>query len=372
VVIVSIATFFAWRHGLRGTPEQIAAAADMVTGTGEDTGTLPATDTGPPLVGSTGQNAKVYQIFPPGSPVDRVLNWGRWFSYLYWQPFRAAGASVWILRAATLTGWVVIAVLGVIVVASARRRQWLWAAVALYTGGLAVGWPNVNARYYVPVAFLITLGMFLATDELLRLTAPRRAWRIFFTVCFITFVSSVAFCNGALYSVEMAIARSERFYARYEDGMNQPLIQACQYLMSLPQAPKNGELAVSARYTNLNRSKASPFGLRATVWLTGLEGVESPRWKLTVLPPNSNTSSGRDLRKWLKSKGIKWYLYQTEIEPWRVWHFRLGWYEKMQLGHAPAEETVGWQLYRVNAAGDDWVPVRLSNKLLPVTRIPGL
>jgi hypothetical protein len=372
VCIVSVIAFFGWRHGLRGTPEQVAAAQDMVTGTGEDIGTMPAIDTGPPIVGTAGQNAKVYQFFPPGSPVDKALNWGRWFSYLYWQPFRAAGASRKLLMLATCTGWVLIAVLGVITWSATRRKQWLWLAVALYTGALALGWPNVNARYYVPVAFLITLGVFLSTDELLRLTADRKRWRIFFAGCFIAFVSSVAICNGALWSVEMAIARSTRFYSRYEDGMNIPLIQACQYLMSLPHAPGNGELAVSPRYQNLNKSKASPFGIRATVWLTGLDEVNSPRWKLTADPPNSNTAAGRDLRKWLKSKGIKWYLYQTKIEPWRVWHFRLAWYERLQLGQAPEDETVGWQLYRVNATGDDWIPVRLPNKFQPVTRVPGL
>lgn len=372
VCVVSVVTFFGWRHGLRGTPAQVAAAQDMVTGTGEDTGTIPVTDVGPPVVGTTSQNAQTYALIPAGSPVDRVFNWGRWFSYLYWQPFRAAGASKWILRGATFTGWVVIAVLSVLVVFATMRKKWLWLAVGMYTGALAVGWPNVNARYYVPVAFLITLGMFLATDELLRLTTKRRAAHAFFVVCFIAFVGSVALCNGALWTVEMAIARSERFYARYEDGMNMPLIQACQYLRGLPQPPQNGDLAVSPRYTNLNRSKASPFGIRATVLLTGLDDIQNPKWKLTAVPPNSNTATGRDVRKWLKSKQIKWYLYQTEIEPWRVWHFRLDWYEKMQLGMAPNSETVGWQLYRASPTNDDWIPVRLPNKFMPVTRVPGL
>ncbi len=372
VCLVSVATFFGWRQMLRGTPEQIAAAADVVTGTGEETGAMSAVDSGAPVVGTTGQNAKVYQIFPPGSSVDRFLNWGRWFSYLYWQPFRAAGASEKILKTATAIGWLMIAVLGVLVVSATRRRQWLWAGVGAYTGALAVGWPNVNARYYVPVAFLITLGMFLATDELLRLTADRRRWRICFTACFIAFVSSVAVCNGALYTVEMAIARSDRFYARYEDGISIPLFQSCQYLASLPQPPRNGELAVSPRYTNLNRPKASPFGIRVAVWLTGLDDIEIPRWKHTGVTPNDTTANARELRRWLKHKGVKYYLYQTEVEPWRIWHFRLAWYERMQLGHAPDKETVGWQLYRAAASGDDWIPVRLPNKFQPITRVPGL
>jgi hypothetical protein len=203
--------------------------------------------------------------------------------------------------------------------------------------------------------------------------------------------------NTALYAVEVAIARSPRFYARYEDGMNMPLIQACEYLSSLPDRPKPGEVAVSPRYTNLNKTKASPFGIRATVWLTGRDDIESPRWRDTVFPPNSSTAAGKSLRRWLKARGIKWYLYQPDINPWRVWHFRLGWYQKMQTGQTAEKDTGGWTLYRIAGPGagprnntaaaatapqgaapaggakeDDWIPVRLPNRFQPVTRVPGL
>jgi hypothetical protein len=374
VVVVSVSTFFAWRQGLRGTPEQEAAAQDMVTGTSEDTGTMPAVDTGPPVVGTTSQNAKVYQLFPAGSPVDRFLNWGRWFSYLYWQPFRAAGASVWILRTATLSGWAIILVLAVTVFASLRRLRWIWLTTGMYTGALAMGWPNVNARYYVPVAFLITLGVFLANDELMALLRRHRRWRAVTFALFLTFVGTVAVCNGALYAVEMAIARSDRFYARYEDGMNVPLIRACEYINALPQPPGPGEIAVSPRYTNLNRTKASPFGIRAAVWLTGRNDIISPRWKDTSVPPNSSSSTGRSLRRWLRSKGVRWYFYQPDINPWRVWHFRLGWYQKMQTGKTAKTESPGWTLYRLAGGSreDDWIPVSLPNRFEPVTRVPGL
>jgi len=372
VLLVTAGTFVTLRITLRGTPEQTAAASDMVTGTGEDTGSLPVPDTGPPITGSANQSAKAYHLFPTGSYADRFLNFGRWFSYLYWQPFRAAGASAYILAAATFTGWVVIVVLAVLVIQSARQKQWLWLALGLYVGALALGWTNVNARYYVPVTFLITLGMFLATDELIALAANRRVWRIVTLCAFIAFVGSVALCNGALYAVEVSIARSDRFYARYEDGLNMSLISACQYLNALPDPPSDGQVAVSQRYTNLNKSKASPFGLRASVLLIGKE-IVTPRFKDTTAPPNSNARAGRDLRRWLNSKNVKWYLYQPEISPWRVWHFRLGWYEKMQTGHTADKDTAGWQLYLYTPCkDDDWTPIRLPNKFQPVTRVPGL
>ena len=365
-------SFFALRHALSGTPQQNAANADVITGAGEDTGATPPPDTGPPITGAANQSARAYHLFPTGSYADRFLNWGKWFSYLYWQPFRAAGGSALILAVASLTGWTLIAVLAVLVVASVRRKKWLWLATGAYTGVLAIGWTNVNARYYVPVAFLITLAVFLASDELTALAAHRPGLRRLVAAAFVTFIGSVAICNGALYTVEMAIARSDHFYGRYEDGLNMSLIGACQYLNALPDPPKDGDIGVSQRYTNLNRPRASPFGLRATALLTGRE-IVTPRFADTVDPPNSNSKSGRALRRWLKSKGIRWYLYQPPISPWRVWHFRLGWYEKWQTGQTAEKDTAGWQLYRVSPNGDDWIPVRIpSSKAQPVTRVPGL
>jgi hypothetical protein len=369
VVIVSLATFYAWRVGLRGTPEQIAAAQNMITGTGEDTGTMPVAEVTPPVTGTVNQSAGTYELFPPGSYIDRFLNWGRWFSYLYWQVFRAAGAKAWIFAIATTAGWVLIGVLGVLVFQTARRKKWIWLATGAYTGALAIGWPNINARYFVPVAFLITLAIFLATDELVRLSERRRWLRLTWVGCFLAFVGSVVVCNGALYAVETAIARSEKFYARYETGMNVPLIAACQYLVDdLPpdQRPKDREIAVSPRYTNLNKTKASPFGIRATVWLTDRE-VITPKWVDTNGPPNNNPR----LRRWLRSKGIKWYLYQPDISPWRVWHFRLGWYERWQTGKTAEQDSAGWQLYRIAEDGDATL-IKTPRRCDPVTRVPGL
>ena len=371
IAIVTFVTFFGLRYGLRGTPEESAAARDMVTGTGEDVGTAPLPDNAPPITGAANQSAKAYQLFPTGSYADRFLNWGRWFSFLYWQPFRAAASSRAILITASISGWILIGVLAVLTVRSLPRLRWLWPALFVYTGVLALGWTNVNARYYVPIGFLLTLGIFLATDELAALLSRRPRWRKTLIGAFVAFLASVALCNVALYSVEMVIARSDRFYARYEDGLNMSLISACQYLNTLPDPPRDGEIAVSQRYTNLNKPRASPFGLRATVLLISRE-VVTPRFTDTSAPPNSNARAGRSLRRWLKSKGVKWYLYQPDISPWRVWHFRLGWYEKWQTGQTADKDTAGWQLYRATANGDDWIPVKLPNKMTPVTRVPGL
>jgi hypothetical protein len=365
VVVVTFGAFLGWRHGLSGTPEETAAATDVVTGTGEDMGAVPIAETPAPMTsGEANQSAKHYQIFPTGSYADRFLNWGRWFSYLYWQPFRAIGAS-----ASTIVGWVLIALLAVLVVQATRQKRWIWIATGAYTAVLALGWTNVNARYYMPIAFLITLGIFLATDQLVAWARRSFAVRGVVQVLFVLFVGSVALCNGALYAVEVAIARSERFYQRYETGLNVSLISACQRLATLPNPPKDRELAVSQVYVNLGKTRASPFGLRSTVLLTGRTTL-TPRFKDAQAVPTDNTRLARSLRTWLRSKGIRYYLYQPPISPWRVWHFRMGWLERKRTGQTAAKDTAGWQLYRVDA--DRLTPIAIPRKCEPVTRVPGL
>src|SRR6185503_15060529 len=117
--------------------------ANMPMSTAEDTGDQPAEVGSPPMVsGTANQSAKTYQIFPTGSYLDRFLNWGRWFSYLFWQPLRA-GASPKVTATATIIGWIVIGLLAVPTFVAVRRCRWVWLATGLYTGVLALGWSNV-------------------------------------------------------------------------------------------------------------------------------------------------------------------------------------------------------------------------------------
>ena len=54
----------------------------------------------------------------------------------------------------------------------------------------------------------------------------------------------------------------------------------------MPQPPKDGELAVSPRYTNLNRSRPAPFGISRTVLADEPRRcAEHAAWKLTTEPP---------------------------------------------------------------------------------------
>ena len=58
------------------------------------------------------------------------------------------------------------------------------------------------------------------------------------------------------------------------------------------------------------------------------------------------------------------------ISPWRVWHYGMGWYEKMQTGKTADRDIAGWSLYRVD--DDRLTQIALPRRCEPVTRVPGL
>jgi hypothetical protein len=383
-IVVSVGAGFGMREYLKPTAEQLAAQKELMGGTGEDTA-----GEEPPVAGTANQTAKAYRLIPQGSFVDRFLNWGRWYSWLFWQPFRAAGSSRVLGTLATATGWILLGLLTVTTVVAAMQKRWLWLATSAYCATLALGWQNVNARYFVPVGFLLTIGILLAADQLQMWLRPGKGAR-WVAGATIVFVVSVALCNGLLYLVEMSVARSSNFAQRYETGLNMSLISAGEYLKSLPNPPKNGEIAVSGRYTNMNRTRLSPFALRVTA-LVADRVIQTPKFKLTDYPPNAQVKSAKQLKMWLFSDTdkirVKWYLYQTPISPWRVWHFRLGWYEKWQTGQTSDVDQAKWHLYKVvedkpekgKSPDDPIVPsdVKLVEVFPPAaatypTRVPGL
>jgi hypothetical protein len=374
VTVVTVGTFLGWWLGLRVTRQEFEEAAGVTIAPTQEA--APTEDLPPLISGSADQTAHSYSLFPRGSYPDRFLNWGHWFSYVYWQVFRAAGGSRWIAALSALLGWSLIALLGTLVLTATRRRQWIWLATGMYSAALAMNWGVVTSRYYVPVAFLVTLGVFLVKDQLLAWAAGSRAIRRTVRALFGLFVGSVVLVNAAIYAVDLSIARSKNFYDRYEAGLAKTMVAACQYLDALQpdQQPRDRQVAVSQRYTNLGRSQPKPSALRVAVLLTG-KAMVTPRFKDTAVSPDTPTGRGIAIRKWLASHGIRYYLWQPPISPWRVWHFRVGWFEKARTGRTADVDTSGWQLFRIDL-NEQKVPtatrIPLPEHCQPVTRIPGL
>ena len=255
----------------------------------------------------------------------------------------------------------------------AARREWMWLAILIYTGTLTINWPNVNPRYYVPVYFLLLIAL-IASKGALRSFGPGW-WRGTISTLWWMFLGSVVLTNVAIWVKEMQVARSDDFYASYEAGLNQSIISANRYLAQLPNL-KDAEVVVTPAYINLGKKRQSQFALRATTMLTNKDTINLPREKQG--PPGSK------LAWWCQHYGIKYYLHQHAISPWRVWHYRIPEWAQERMQGSPVDKIeAGWKLYRV----EPFVPAvpgvldEIPPKLVPIetppsrdwpTRVPGL
>jgi hypothetical protein len=304
---------------------------------------------------------------------DRFVGWGRWYSWLFWQPFRAGMGDPIIDLGAQIFGWSIIGLLLFAAGYGAARREWMWLALLGYTGALTMNWPNVNPRYYMPLFFLLMIGL-LTSANVLRSFGPGW-WRGLITVLWWMFLGSILLTNLAIWAKEMQVARSDDFYANYEAGLNQTMISANRYLAQLPDL-KDAEVVVTPSYVNLGKKRQSQFALRATTMLTNKDTINLPREKQG--PP------GTKLAWWCQHYGIKWYLHQNAISPWRVWHYRIPRALQERIQGSPVDDLeAGWQLYRVvpMVPAVPGVLDEIPPKLVPVetppsrdwpTRVPGL
>jgi hypothetical protein len=343
-LVVTLGTFIGLREAMALTPEQAKLAREAGVEFGEDmTEVVP--DEAETLALITIETRPEKRELTVAEQIQkRILDAGRWFSWLLWQPMRfvaALKAFSWIDR---LLGWTVIACLVMTVIRAIPRRQWIWPAVGMYCAVLCLNWPNPNARYLVPVAPLIIWGVVAALSSMALPSWPRvRRFAIY------AFIGMILLCNSALYAIEVRVARSDNFYEMYEGGLHTSLISACHYLNQYQL--RDRDLGVSNNYQNLGRTRRSKFGMRATIMLTEHVVLETQKGL-------SRRFCGR-LKFW-----------QEPVSPWRVWHFRLPAWLQERLSDVPVErETAGWVLYRLRGGQLYEVPVP------PVTdwptRVPG-
>jgi hypothetical protein len=351
-LVVTVGAFLGLRVALALTPEEAQLAREAGVEFAEETGAIeeavPEEASTLALINlETGSQKR--QLTVAEQIQKRILDAGRWFSWLMWQPMRFVGALrafQWVDR---LFGWIIIACLLSATVVGMRQRQWLWPALTAYCAALCLNWPNPNARYLVPVAPLLIWSVVVALRSI---PASKVVWLRVRHVILIAFVASVWVCNGMLYAIEVRVARSSNFYDVYEGGLNSSLIAACHYLnqYELPER----RLGVSSNYQNLGRTRRSTFGRRAAVMLTEHVVLETQR--------GLSRPQKRRLRYWLR---------QDPISPWRVWHFRLPAWLQERLSGIPVErESAGWILYQLRGGQLYEVPVP-PVKDWP-TRVPGM
>ena len=318
---------------------------------------------------------------------------GKWFAWLLWQPTRF-GASINAIDLLALSGgWLSIGLLACAMVAALPRRNYFWAGLALYTGGLCVLWPNPNARYFIPVAPFIVLGVILGIAELgawldtlkvrredARTAVPIDAvdprtrhlhllggWRILAIV----FVVTLLLNNLPLLAIDVSVFRSGDFYGRYEAGANKELIAVAQYIVAKPQ-PLGTQIVVSERYDNMGRTRWSKFAMRALHLLTDQPIVGMDHSARLSNRPGGDAS----IRRWLRNRAnAEYYVYQTGWNPWRVWHLRLSRAWQTTLTRRPPSTmpaSGGWELYERVGMLFPRQSIDVAATFAPPTRVPGV
>lgn len=285
----------------------------------------------------------------------RAIACGKWFSWLLWQPLRL-GSAHWLLDAlAGLLGWALIVLMLRWTWHAMRARQWMWLGLAALCAALCLNWPKVNARYLVPFAPLILLVAVLSLQNL------HGQWG---TSLLAVFLGSVILCNGVLYAIDVRVAHSADFYATYEAGLNADFLAAMRHLRQLDV--KANELAVSPRYINLGRMRGTRFAIRAGVML-----LDRP---IQLIPPRKAgdpaTPPEQRVLDWAIPRGVRYYLYQPPISPWRIWHFRLPWLQQRLTAQPPREIPFTWQLYEIRDGRA--IKLTFSPDYEPVRNVPGL
>jgi hypothetical protein len=361
-LVLTAATFVGVREGLKRLPNPQPEIPWV--GPGGEGGESVLEQDGPiAVVGRLG----------PLSYLLQFLRAGQWTAGLLWMPLHVAVSNVHLGLLVNLFGWTLLAAYGAGLLAGVRRRQWLLSGTALYCAAVITRWGVVNPRYLMPVAPLILVGIWQGL-AIAAATAGRPRLASLLRLAAPTFLTSLALCNLGLWSVDAWIARSGRFYHYYMAGELEELVSAARFLRTVPL--RHGEVGVSERFFNLNRSRPNGFAMRGLVMLIGRDvrpvpnryGDEGQRRAGTArraaAPPPG--SSGAQRRKYselarLITTGeadehlvnfaqfmqIRYYLYRPPASPWRAWHFRLPWLQRLVTGQTDIPESPGWELYEI-------------------------
>lgn len=405
-VVALVVTWQTTRRSLELTTEQLKQLKEIGGNTTmDDDVEVPAETAGvPTLPQASSKNLSIWEDYG-----QRFFRAGKWFSWLLWQPSRFATAAGKLAdNFVILVGWGVILMLGAVAIGAAvRKGEWLWISLGLYCGGLCMNWPNPNSRYFVPIAPLIILGLFVLFYE-----AGRRYpgttidwWKWIRRA----FVYSVLLVNLLLYGTDVIVMRTSKdFYATFEAGQHKDLVNIAHYLMQLPplvegdpatqpthrsgtaatvptidtlvlRRPTDGRIMINERYENLGRIRFSPAGMRAMVLLTGLNIKPMDRGYAKTTGPGDPATMGNNkawptrLLRYIRYSRARYVLMQSPAIPWRVWHFRLSMEWQDWLSKHPGQPpSGGWTLYAYDPETNDLYEVPVPDVDNWPTRVPGM
>jgi hypothetical protein len=85
--------------------------------------------------------------------------------------------------------------------------------------------------------------------------------------------------------------------------------------------------------------------------------------------PHRNNNFLAEMRR----LNVKYFLYQPDVSPWRLFHFRVSWLQELMTDQPATDTSAGWRLYRIPPEEGDADRVRDLPQIKNwPTRVPGL
>ena len=293
-----------------------------------------------------GRTAMAHRVLKWPRPFRYARNFsdaGAWVACLLWAPAKLGYSAKIIAILSNMVGWVIVILFLQTAYLWIRKKHWVWLGVLVYCCVLWLRWSKPNDRYLVPVATFLLLGIWQSLGNLR--SSTKSAWRRRLGKVGIPLLfGSIVTCSAFVFVTGVAVAHSKDFYGAYQAGRYKEMIAAAHYLNS--QGVEDGDIVVNQVYAKLSRKKRNTFGLRTLSLLVGK--------KVEVVP--KRVCEGRpnqELTAWFREKDAKYYVYNPP-SPWRVWHFRIEWVEKM-LSKDQVEDGSYTELYDMRGE----IPLRI-------------
>ncbi|MGA2501190.1 MAG: hypothetical protein ABSH20_25915 [Tepidisphaeraceae bacterium] len=324
----------------------------------------------PPVMTSVFGNGKTLVY------AGRAASAGQWLAGYFWMPLHAANSNPSAAVMVNLFGWVLIGVVLAGTWQCGRQGSLLPLGAVLYAGSIIARWSTVNPRYLMPVAPLLLLAFWLAMDHF-RTSLKSPVIQKLNRATVRLWIASLILANGALYAVDVFIARSAHFYYYYNGGELQQLASVSKYLLDHNIA--DGEVATNCFIVStINKVRTNGYAHRGLVLLTdcGINvvpnnveapGVSGPRKtrtskQATATHPSTNPAvielekvmeairDGRPdnpaVARFCQLRGIRYYVYRPPGS--HAWHFRRSQLPSLLVGkHKAARDAPDWELYEL-------------------------
>ena len=283
------------------------------------------------------------------SAPGRLPQAGVWFCNLLAEP-AAVGASFGAIRAAAfVTGWVLLAFFLAGLVPAIRKRDWVVPGAFVYALGFISMWQNPSPRYLGPVAPFLFLGILNGVD-LLEKVGSAAVWPRLKRVFVVGLFVCIGVSNLTLYAVDVWMIHSHDFYGNYLAGQTKPLIAIADYLDQ--HGVKDGEVVRS--FMTRGKQGVSP----TTGRLLDMRGLSLLIDRVILTMPRSmGGPPDEEIAKWVSDHHARYYIERLPINPWRVWHFRVPWLQKLMTGQPVGETTPYYILHELKGGQFREVPI---------------